>query len=486
MRISFHGAARTVTGSKHLIHLDNGKKILLDCGMFQGLGRDTLALNEDWGFDPAEVSCVILSHAHIDHVGLLPRLVKDGFAGRVFCTPQTAALAILLLRDSARIQEMEAIHINKQRERQKRSPVTPLYTSEDVENVLPLFQTIPYAEHFRIDEETELSFTDCGHVLGSGSVHLALTEHGETTRISFSGDIGRYGDMILCDPQEFPQADYIIMEATYGAKLHERSFSATDKMLSYIEETCIEKKGKLIIPAFSVGRTQEILYLLNRLDTEKRLPSVNYYVDSPLSIEATELMKGHPDCFNDQVKELLTKDDDVFAFPGLQYAQTAEESMAIVDQTDPCVIISSSGMAESGRVKHHIAQNIGDPSCTILLVGYCEGTSLGGQLGRGVKQVSIYGESHEVLAAIKQIDSMSAHGDYDDLCKWISCQDADAVKKVFLVHGEYESQLAFMERLGRKGFGNVEIPSLHQEFELTGLPEDEKDAAAILTESNNS
>ncbi len=464
MNITFHGAARTVTGSKHLVSLDNGKKILLDCGLFQGMGKQTLELNSNWGFEPKEVTCVILSHAHIDHVGLLPKLVKDGFTGQIYCTPQTAELAKLLLLDSAHIQEMEETHINKIRERQNRPLVEALYHEDNVKALLPLIVTVPYHERFTIDKDVELLYTNAGHILGSACVHLNIKEHGEHTRLTFSGDLGRYNDMILASPDIAPQADLIIMESTYGNKLHAVLHSTTDLILRYIEETCIERKGKLIIPAFSVGRTQEILYILNRLDTERRLPKLNYYVDSPLSIEATEIMKAHPECFNDQVKELLKKDDDVFAFPGLHYTTNVDESITLTASDEPCVIIAASGMAEAGRVKHHINESIGDPNSTILLVGYCEPHSLGGQLHNGAKQVNIFGELRDVKAQIASVDSMSAHADQDDLLKWISCQDAKQVQNIYLVHGEYEVQQAFREKLLRKGFAHVAIPCMHEQM----------------------
>lgn len=463
MKLSFHGAAKTVTGSKHLVHLDNGKKILLDCGLFQGLGRDTIALNKEWGFEPAEINYVILSHAHIDHVGLLPKLVKDGFTGTIYCTEQTRDLSVLLLTDSAHIQEMEAQQINKIREAQKRPFVEPLYTEEDVAAILPLMQTVPYDTSVDIDDDITLLMTNSGHVIGSATISLTITEDAGQSRIAFSGDIGRFNDMMLCDPEVFPQADYIIMESTYGNKLHNVFHSSTEKILACIEDICVNRQGKLIIPAFSLGRTQEVLYLLNRLEQERRLPDVKYYVDSPLSVKATEIMKAHTGCLNDHVKELMKKDDDVFMFKGLEYIAHVNDSIALSDRDEPCVIISASGMAESGRVKYHIAQHIHNPDCGIMLVGYCEPHSLGGQLHNGKKQVSIYGQEHSVQAEVFSIDSMSAHGDYDDLCKWLSCQDAEKVKQVFLVHGEYDTQIAFKDRLHKKGFHDVVIPGMHQE-----------------------
>ena len=466
MKITFHGAARTVTGSKHVIDLLTDKKILLDCGMFQGLGKETLQLNEEWGFNPEEITYVIISHAHIDHVGLLPKLVKDGYKGPIYCTPPTADLAKLLLLDSAHIQESDAQHINKIREKQNREFVKPLYTEDDALEVFPLFHTVPYNEPFQIDEDITLTYTDVGHILGSAAVNLVLKEQGKTVRLTFSGDVGRYGDVILRSPDVFPQADVIIMESTYGDRLHDMVIPAVDKLLEYITETCQHRKGKLVIPAFSVGRTQEILYFLNRLEQENRLPKLTYYVDSPLSIKATEVIKNHPECFNKEVQQLLKTDHDVFAFEGLKYVESVEESIRLNDLNEPCVIISASGMAEAGRVKHHIAHTVTGAQNTILIVGYCEPHSLGARLKNGATEVGIFGTHYQVLAQVGVIESMSAHGDYEDLSQWLSCQNPHEVKKLFLVHGDYEVQVKFKERLLRKGFPDVEIPAQHQQIGL--------------------
>ncbi len=466
MKISFHGAARTVTGSKHLLHIKPNKKVLLDCGMFQGLGKQTLELNSHWGFEPRDINYVVISHAHIDHIGLLPKLVKDGYEGPIYCTPPTEALARLLLLDSAHIQESDVRHINKQRAKQGRELVEPLYTEDDALRVFPLLRNVDYNVPTKIDDDIELLYSDAGHILGSAAVSLKIKEQGRTTCVSFSGDIGRYNDLLLRAPDVFPQADVILLESTYGNKLHDLHTPATEKMLNHITDTCLKHRGNLIIPAFSVGRTQEVLYLLNRLDTERRLPPIKYFVDSPLSIEATEVIKHHPECFNKEVQALLRRDDDVFNFPGLHYVRTAEESIKLNSLKEPSVIISASGMAEAGRVKHHIAHNISNPNNTILIVGYCEPRSLGGKLRRGDSQVTIFGESYDVRANVGIIDSMSAHGDYDDLCQWLACQDERQVRKLFLVHGEYEVQQAFRERLIKKGFLDIDIPDLHQEIGL--------------------
>ena len=466
MKISFHGAARTVTGSKHLVHINNGKKILLDCGMFQGMGKETFPLNNDWGFEPTELSYVIISHAHIDHIGLLPKLVKDGYKGKIYCTVPTADLIQLLLLDSAHIQEADVRYSNKERQKQGRQQIEPLYTVEDAHNVFPLLVTANYNETVIIEDGIELLYTDCGHILGSAAVNLKLRENGKDIRITFSGDVGRYRDMILKSPDVFPQADVILLESTYGDRLHDLNVIAADKLLDQVKHTCIEKKGKLVIPAFSLGRTQELLYILNRLEEENRLPRVKYYVDSPLSIKATKVIKAHHECFNKHVKRMLEQDEDVFSFNGLTYINDVEDSMALNVSDEPCVIISASGMAEAGRVKHHIKHTISDPKNTIMFSGYCEPNSLGGRLRAGAQQVSIFGKTFEVRAEMDAIDALSAHGDYDDLCQWLACQDKAQVAKIFLVHGEYEAQLKFKDRLLRKGFKDVEIPDQHQTIGL--------------------
>jgi metallo-beta-lactamase family protein len=466
MKISFHGAAQTVTGSKHLLQLESGKKILLDCGMFQGMGKETMNLNSNWGFDPIAIDYVILSHAHIDHSGLLPRLVKDGYNGRIYCTPPTADLLQIMLPDSAHVMASDVQFINKRRREEGKSPIEPLYNEEDAAEVLNRLVLVDYEQEHAIDKSLQLLYTDCGHILGSAAVNLRINDEGKETTLTFSGDVGRYRDMILRSPQAFPQADYIILESTYGNKLHEGNIQTEEELLKYLNHTCIEKKGKLIIPAFSVGRTQEVLFMLNRLELEGRLPDLQYFVDSPLSIKATGIIKKHPECFNKSVQKLLKRDNDVFKFKGLKFIESVEESMQLNLMKEPAVIISASGMAEAGRIKHHIANNISNPANTILITGYCEPESLGGKLRAGADKVNIFGRSYEVKAEVALLESLSAHGDYEDLCQWLACQDPREVSKLFLVHGEPEVQEAFKERLIRKGFTDVEIPSLHQSFGL--------------------
>lgn len=466
MKITFHGAARNVTGSKHLITLANGKKILLDCGLFQGMGAETDQLNSNFGFNAGEIDVLVLSHAHIDHSGLIPKLIAQGFSGVIYGTEATKELSRILLLDSAKIQAGDLAYKNKKLQKKGLPLEELLYDEDDVIKAMDYFIGVEYQNETRLMDGVTLQFIDAGHIIGSASVHLTIEEGGKTTKISFSGDVGQYGDLLLRSPQEFPQADYILLESTYGDRLHKDAQPTEQVFLNVILKTCVEKKGKLIIPAFSVGRTQELLYILNNLDLEGKLPNVKVYVDSPLSAKATKIIEEHAEGYNDEVLDILKIDDNPFEFKNLHYVQDGEESKALNDQPEPCIIISASGMAEAGRVKHHIKNNIGDSKNTILMVGYCEPRSLGGRLKNGAEQVYIYGEQFQVVAEVQSIQSMSAHGDYEDLLKFMSCQDAAKVKKVFLVHGDYDVQQVFREKLIAKGFLNVEIPDRHQEFEL--------------------
>lgn len=466
MKITFHGAARTVTGSKHLLTLKNGKNILLDCGMFQGLGQQTDEFNRNFGFESKTIDYLILSHAHIDHSGLIPKLVKEGFTGKIFATPATKELSAILLEDSAVIQRDDTKFTNKRRAKQGLPLYDPIYSIDDANASLKLFETVDYDTWHTVCDGVEFMYTDAGHIIGSAVVSLKITEDGKITHLTFSGDVGRYRDIILKSPENFPQADYIVIESTYGNRLHDKVDTAPDLLLNWINKTCIEKKGKLIIPAFSVGRTQELLYSLNQLELENRLPHIPFFVDSPLSSEATQVVKNHPEGFNSRVQKILKIDADPFDFKGLHYITSADESKQLNFFNQPCVIISASGMADAGRVKHHIANNINNANNTILIVGYCEPHSLGGRLVAGVKSVRIFGEEYDVVAEVGEMRSMSAHGDYDDLSQFLSCQNAALVKTLFLVHGEYDVQQEFRERLLSKGFKDVEIPERHQSFNL--------------------
>ncbi|HYJ38806.1 MAG TPA: MBL fold metallo-hydrolase [Chitinophagaceae bacterium] len=466
MKISFHGAARCVTGSKHLLALKNGKQVLLDCGLFQGMGRDTDDLNRHFGFDPAAVTAMVLSHAHMDHSGLIPRLCKEGFTGKIFCTPATKQLTNVLLQDSAEIQEEDVRFTNKRRAAQGLPYIQPLYTIEDAKACIQQFATIEYGQWFQVMEDVQCMFTDAGHIIGSQVVNLKIVENGKTTAITFSGDVGRYRDIILRSPEVFPQADVIVMESTYGDSLHELNVTTPDLLLEWIKKTCLEKKGNLIMPAFSVGRTQELLHALNQLELENRLPALDYFVDSPLSIQTTEVIKSFPKYFNKTIQKILETDSDPFSFKGLKFISTVEQSKQLNFRREPFVVISASGMAEAGRVKHHISNNIENSRNTILLTGYCEPHSLGGRLMAGEKEISIFGVRHQVHADVGSIRSMSAHGDYEDLAQWLSCQQPRKVSRLFLVHGDYQVQQVFRQKLLKKDFLDVEIPELHAEYGL--------------------
>ncbi|RYD51799.1 MAG: MBL fold metallo-hydrolase [Sphingobacteriales bacterium] len=464
MKISFHGAARTVTGSKHLIQTQNGARILLDCGLFQGMEGHDEVLNHQWGFDPATVDVVVLSHAHIDHIGLLPKLVREGFSGPIWCTPATQPLVAVLLLDSAEIQEADIRHRRKNANGDYQPVASPLYTVEDAQQVLTQLKTVDYKTEQEIAGGVTLYYTDSGHILGSAAINLTIRESKKTTRLTFSGDIGQYHDLILRAPQPFPEADVVIMESTYGNRDHAAPKPTEEAILDHITETCVRNKGTLIIPAFSVGRTQEILFQLNDLYNKGLLPKLPVFVDSPMALEATKIIKAYPEYFNSTVTKQLRNDEDVFDFPGLQFTESVADSKSINQVKDPCIIIASSGMAEAGRVRHHIRSHIGNPASKILLVGYSEPRSLAGQLKSGAKQVRMFGDTYEVRCQVGSIDSMSAHGDRNDLLRWLSCQAGKP--QVCLVHGELDAQEALRNQLIENGFERVHIPALHETLDF--------------------
>jgi metallo-beta-lactamase family protein len=466
MQISFHGAAQTVTGSKHLLTLADGRNILLDCGLFQGHGKDSDVLNRFWGFEPKKIDFLILSHAHIDHSGLIPKLVKDGFRGKIFATPATYDLCEIMLADSAHIQEYDIFYLNKRRKRQGQPLLEAIYEKDDVQPALERFHLIAYNKPTEIDKGITLTFTDNGHILGSATVFLNIQDYTKNYRIAFTGDIGRYNNKILKSPQPFQQADYIICESTYGDMLHEETALGEQKLLQVVLDTCIEKKGKLIIPAFSVGRTQEIVNMLNNLSFENKLPALKVYVDSPLSTDATEIYEKHKNCFNEEVKDDMKLDPTPFNFKNLTYITDVEQSKALNFSEEPCIIISASGMAEAGRVKHHIANNVSNKRNTILMVGWCSPNSLGRKLLRGDKLVKIFGEEHEVNAEVVVMNEFSAHGDYQEMLRYLSCQNASQVKKIFLVHGDDDVLPLWENRLKEAGFQNVEMPSMHERVSI--------------------
>ncbi len=467
MKLTFWGAARTVTGSKHLLTTDKGKNILLDCGLFQGMGQDSNVLNRHWGFEPANIDYVILSHAHIDHSGLLPKLVKDGFEGKIYATAGTIDLCDIMLQDSAQIQISDLKYVNLRKARKNETLIEPLYEAEDALETLNRFIEIPLHTKFKIDDEVTVITTESGHILGSVALNLELTNPDNTiTKLTFTGDIGRKKDAILNGPDPFPQADYIICESTYGDRLHAPDNDVENHLLEIVRKTCVVQKGKIIIPAFSIDRTQEIIYALDRLSYAGKLPTIDVYVDSPLSTKATQVMSRHREYFNKDIMSYITKDGDPFDFPNLHYVKSAADSKKINDSKTPCVIISASGMAEAGRVKHHIKNNIENPANTILLVGYASPDSLAGRLKSGDTEVKIFGEIYKVNAAIESMENYSAHGDYNEMLDYLSCQDAGKVKKLILVHGEYETQKVWAEKLEKVGFKNIIIPEMGDELAL--------------------
>lgn len=480
MKISFHGGARTVTGSKHIITLDDGRKILLDCGLFQGLGNETEALNNHFGFDPSTINVLLLSHAHIDHTGLIPKLVKEGFTGKIICTEATRELAEILLYDSAEIQTYETECINKGREAKGLPPFQPLYNTDDVTQSLQQFETVAFDKWIKIIEGVEAIFTHTGHLIGSAAITLRVKEGRRKTIILFSGDVGRYRSVLLQPPAEAPQADYIILESTYGDKHHDLTFNTIETLHKWIKRVCVQNGGQLIIPAFSVGRTQEVLYALNQLSLEKRLPEIFCFVDSPLSMKATGVIKKYKEQFNERLQQVLAIDDDPFDFPGLKYVESVEDSRRLVDYKEPCIIISASGTADAGRVRHHINDCIGNSANAVLFVGYCGAKSLGGQLLSGTKEIEIFNNPCHVAADVGQLEGMSAHGDTDDLAQFLSTQNTEKVKAIFLVHGEYAVQKTFCERLHLKGFDRVEVPAQHEKFALP-LPRKRKRIPLVKT-----
>ena len=464
MTIQFFGAARTVTGSKHLVTTSNGTKILLDCGLFQGIRTDEL--NERFGFNPADVDYLVLSHAHIDHTGLIPKLVREGFTGPIYTTASTIDLCAVMLMDSARIQERDLERINRRRVQQGRDEIEALYTEADAQQALKQMRPVSYGKSFKITDDVTGLLTDAGHLLGSAAVSLTIQERGETKQLFFSGDIGRPDDNILRHPDTFPQADYIICESTYGDRLHEPEPDMKAHLLRVVRKTCVDNKGKLIIPAFAVDRTQELIYALDQLSSEGKLPRLPVYIDSPMSVKATEVMRDHEEDFNPEILAYIKKDGDAFNFPNLHYVSEVAESKAINDSQEPCIIISSSGMAEAGRVKHHIKNNIEKASTTILLVGYASPNSLAGALKRGDNEVKIFGERYAVNAQVEVMESFSAHGDYREMLDFLSCQNPARVKAMFLVHGDLDRQTVWKGKLEAAGFTNVQIPEMKEKVVL--------------------
>ncbi len=465
MKIHFKGAAGTVTGSKHLLETEKGLQILLDCGMYQGKESGSGRENRHFGFDPQAIDMVFLSHAHIDHSGLLPRLVKEGFKGKIYCTEPTRALCEIMLADSAHIQLADFRYESKRSI--SREDDEPLYTIEDVVKTMDLFEPLAYDEWLTVHEDVTVMFTYIGHILGSACVNLRVREGKKTHRIAYTGDIGRTDQQIIRGREPFPQAEVILCESTYGNRLHDDQQISEQHLLQIVNETCVEKRGKLIIPSFSLGRTQEIVHSLDRLETAGKLPAIKVFVDSPLSTNATEIVRSFPEQFNDRLLKYMEKDANPFGFSRLYYVRDVKYSKQINTLKEPCIIISASGMAEAGRILHHLANNIEDKNNTILFVGYCEPGTLGGRLRAGAEKVHIYGVEHQVKAKIEIMDSYSAHGDYKEMIEYLSCQQAHLIKHLFLVHGRNDVQQEFKGHLEQAGFHHISIPNKGDVVELS-------------------
>ena len=468
MKIKFIGAAQEVTGSKHLITTDHGKKILLDCGMFQGKGLETDAANRNIMVDPKELDYIILTHAHIDHSGLIPYFHKLGFRGEVICTPATKDLCSIMLPDTGFIQESDMEWFNKKRRKQGLPALQPLYTERDARACMDLFVTVSYNRYHYLDNNIKVKFNNTGHLLGSGCAILEIDEGGKMTRIGYTGDIGREQNYLLRSPEPFPHCDYLITESTYGDREHPAAVDAEVELCKIVHETCVERQGKLIIPSFSIGRTQEIVFSLNNLYNAHLLSSrVKVYVDSPLAVDASKIFSENLPELGKDVQQTLKTDPDPFGFTTLTYIHSVEESKRLNFDPEPAVIISASGMLEAGRVKHHVANHIEDPRCTVLIVGYCTPVSLGARIQQpGLKEISIFGELHPIRAKITKIDGFSGHADRKEITAFFRCQDAARVRKVFVVHGEPEAAEALGESLRSEGFRDIAIPSRGQVFEL--------------------
>lgn len=462
MKLTICGAAGTVTGSCHLLELDNGYKILLDCGLYQGREEDFKKFNEEWLFDPSTINYLVLSHAHIDHSGRIPKLCNDGFKGDILCTSATRDLCAIMLLDSAFIQEQDARFDNK------RNPglhAEPLYTVEAAEAALEQFVGIGYNRWYRIHDSVEVLFKDAGHILGSATVTLKIqTPRGEKL-IGFTGDVGRPSRPILKDPQPMPpNLDVLICESTYGGKTHDELPDDEKVFLSIIQRTCVDNNGKLLIPAFSVGRTQELVYMLDKLESSGKLPRVPVFVDSPLAVNATEIFVAHPECYDKNLLEYMSTDPNPFGFDDLKYIRAVEHSKKLNDLKGPAIIISASGMMTGGRIRHHISNHIEDHNNTLLIVGYCAPGTLGAIMRNRPVSVKLFGQERKVNASIEIMDSFSGHADQGELLDFLSNLNRDRLRKILLVHGDRDRQDFLKKGLLEDGFRQVILPELGESF----------------------
>ncbi len=466
MRLTFYGAARTVTGSQFLLEV-NGSRLLIDCGMYQGRRAETYKRNQSFQFDPRKVDAVILTHAHIDHSGNLPNLVKNEYRGPIYGTPATCDLAELMLRDSGHIQESDAAFVNKKRAERGEPPVEPLYTIEDAERAAEQLHQQNYDEYFEPVPGVVARLREAGHVLGSASIEMEVEEHGVKRRLWFSGDIGRRNLHLLRDPilPEGP-VDYLIMESTYGDKVHGDPRLAYDEFHQVVMET-IKKRGKVIVPAFAVGRTQELVYALNLLVSEGRVPAIPVYVDSPLAVNASDIFRRHPECYDQETRAFIARHNHpALDFSRLTYVRSVEESKALNNMPGPMIIISASGMAETGRILHHLKNNIEEARNMILIVSWQAPDTLGRRLAERAKRVRIFGEEYVRKAGVTTIGGLSGHAGQKLLVEYAGTANTGRLKQIYLVHGEPKKAAILTEKLAEAGLRQVTYPETAQTVEL--------------------
>jgi len=465
MNITFHGAAQTVTGSRHLLSL-NDRQLLLDCGLFQGRRKDTYSRNLNFPFDVTALDAAILSHAHIDHSGNLPNLVKQGYPGSINATSATAHLAGVMLRDSGHIQESDVKFVNKRRAKRGEAPIEPLYTIADAATAAEQFVQRDYDAQFEAIPGAIATLVEAGHILGSAGVILDLEENGRKVRLMFSGDIGRADLPIVRDPVLPKDVDYLIMESTYGDRSHDSSGQAYDELQAVLSRT-IERGGKIIIPSFAVGRTQTLVYYLHQMIDRHEIPRIKVFVDSPLAVNVTDIFRDHPECFDEEARNFMLTDPhgSALGFDLLTYTRSVDESKAINFIDDPVIIISASGMAETGRILHHLRNNIEDERNTVLITSWMAPHTLGRRLSEGKKRIKIFGEEHKVRAEVASINGLSAHADQPHLIEY-ALASKDTLKGVFLVHGEEGPALTLMEKLKQAGLQNVHYPELGESVDI--------------------
>ncbi len=463
MKLTFFGGVRSVTGSKFLIEA-NGKKVLLECGLFQGKREATYNKNKNFPFDPSSIDVVVLSHAHIDHCGNIPGLCKQGFNGSVFSTYATRDLAGILLQDSAHLQENDIKYVNRKRESKGERPFKILYTFEDAEKAMHRFISINYHREFLIATGIKLKFHDAGHILGSAITELTIKENGKDCKILFTGDLGRTHMPILRDREIVPGADYVIMETTYGDRTHHSIDNIAPRLAEVINNT-YKRGGKVIIPSFSVGRTQQVVYFLHELTTKKKIPEIPIFVDSPLSVNATEIFRIHPECYNKDVYSYILSNENPFGFANCEYIRETEKSKQLNNFNKPCVIISSSGMCEGGRILHHLKNNVNNPKNTIMMVGFCAPDTLGRKIVEKAPRIKIFGEEYELKAEIIVENAFSAHADKNELLSYAKAVNSNT-KSFFLVHGDEDQSLSFAKHLSAGGINNSIVPHEGESYEL--------------------